>query len=275
MADSSKEHFSIGEFAKLFGISKQTLFYYERNDIFLPSVIKTNGYRYYSLEQYFVFEIIISLRKLGVSLKEIRVYVKNRSIEALQRLFSDKVLEYDLQIELLQRNKHNLLVNIDRLRQAKEIKNNRITLEHCDAEYFVADKFSDLQSSMKDRIKLIAEHNLPFAKNELFNEYFMGYLLKQEDLLKADFFSVKQIFTFVSYPDEYTNHFVKPQGLYAKIVTPDGYHANYKGALQKLLAFIERNDLQISGDAYISQLSNYWTAAEHDEYVTQISIQVE
>ena len=51
----SETYFTIGEFASLFKLSKQTLFYYERNNILRPAYIDENGYRYYSLEQYFIF----------------------------------------------------------------------------------------------------------------------------------------------------------------------------------------------------------------------------
>ena len=275
MSDKSKSYFTIGEFAHLFGISKQTLFYYEKNKIFSPNFIEDNGYRYYSLDQYFIFEIIITLRKLGVSLKEISNYVNNRNIDSLQRLFSDKILEYELQIEFLQRNKHNLFVNMERLKQAKEIRSDRITLEDCEEEYFVADNFSASKGSMKDQIKLIAQHNLPFAKNEIFNEYFMGYILTQEDLLSENYLSITQIFTQVSHPDEYSKALIKPKGLYAKIATPDGYHVNYTSTLKKVLDFIRLNDLEIIGNAYIIPLRNYWSTANPKEYVTQIAIQVD
>ena len=65
----SETYFTIGEFASLFKLSKQTLFYYERNNILRPAYIDENGYRYYSLEQYFIFDIIINMRKLGIPLK--------------------------------------------------------------------------------------------------------------------------------------------------------------------------------------------------------------
>lgn len=275
MSDKSKSYFTIGEFAQLFGISKQTLFYYEKNKIFSPSFVEDNGYRYYSLDQYFVFEIIITLRKLGVSLKEISTYVTNRNIDSLQQLFADKLLEYDVQLELLQRNRNNLRVHLERLQQAKEIRSNRITLENCEEEYYVTNDFSALQGSIKEQIKLIAQHNLPFAKNEIFNEYPMGYILAQQDLLAENYLAITQIFTRISYPDEYTQAQIKPQGLYAKIATPDGYHVNYKSAIKKLLDFIKLNELAIIGDAYIYQLRNYWSTANPDEYVTQIAIQVD
>ena len=41
----AEKYFSIGEFASLFKLSKQTLFYYERNNILKPSYIDENGYR--------------------------------------------------------------------------------------------------------------------------------------------------------------------------------------------------------------------------------------
>lgn len=275
MPDKAKSHFTIGEFAQLFGISKQTLFYYERNKIFVPRFIEDNGYRYYSLDQYFVFEIIITLRKLGVSLKDISNYVNNRNTDTLQRLLAGKVLEYELQIDLLQRNKHNLHVTMERLKQAKAIKSNRITLENCAEEYYVANDFSSAPGSMKEQIKLVAEHNLPFAKSEILNEYHMGYILAQKDLLAENPLAVTQIFTQVSHPDEHTKVLIRPGGLYAKITTPDGYHANYKIAIKKLLDFIKLNNLEIIGDAYIIQLRNYWSTANPKEYVKQIAIQVD
>ena len=275
MIDKMEAYFTIGEFAHLFGISKQTLFYYEKNKIFSPALIKDNGYRYYALDQYFVFEIIISLRKLGVSLKEISQYVHQRHIDSLQSLFLNKVLEFELQIELLERNKRNLLMNVERLEQAKGTRNNRITLEECAEEYYVADTFSPLNGSMKDQIKRIAQHSLPFAKSEIFNEYFMGYILTPETLLSEDDLTITQIFTQVSYPDEYAKAVIKPKGLYAKITTTDGYHVKYKKIIRKMMDFIHLNHLEIVGNAYIHPLKNYWSAANPEEYVTQIAIQVE
>lgn len=90
----SETYFTIGEFASLFKLSKQTLFYYERNNILRPAYIDENGYRYYSLEQYFIFDIIINMRKLGIPLKEIADYIQNRDVNALQLFYKRKQTEY-------------------------------------------------------------------------------------------------------------------------------------------------------------------------------------
>lgn len=271
----SNSYFTIGEFASLFGISKQTLFYYERSGIFAPALIEDNGYRYYSFEQYFIFEIIITLRKLGIPLKEISNYVKNRDIESLQKLFENKVLEYDIEISLLERNRETLIRRIKRIEKTKTIKKSSITLENVDEEYLVIDDFPVLDIPRKEQINLIAEHNLPFAMNEVFNEYVMGFMLTRENLFSGKYLLVDKIFTQVTYKEEYPGALVKPAGLYATITTPGGYHAHYKTIIDELLDFISLNNLEIIGDVYINQLRNYWSTDDHDKYITKIAIQVD
>ena len=271
----SNSYFTIGEFADLFGISKQTLFYYEKNDIFVPALTEDNGYRYYSFEQYFVFEIIITLRKLGIPLKEIRNYVQNRDIERLQKLFENKVLEYDVAIALLDRNRDTLYRRIKRLEKTRSIKKSFITLENLEEEYLIVDNFTVLGNPSKEQIRQIAKHNLPFAMNEIFNEYVMGYVLSKEMLLSGNYLSISKIYTQVTYRDEYPDAFVKSAGLYAAITTAGGYHTQYNLIINKLLDFIKLNGLNVLGDVYISQLRNYWSTSNHDEYITKISVQVE
>ena len=74
----NKTYFTTGEFAKLFGIKKQTLFHYDQCGIFKPDVIGENGYRYYSYSQPETFAIIAMLRELGVSIHEIKEHMDHR-----------------------------------------------------------------------------------------------------------------------------------------------------------------------------------------------------
>lgn len=241
----------------------------------MPALIEENGYRYYALEQYFIFDIIINLRKLGVPLKKITSYIQNRNIDDLQNIFSGKQNEYKLQIDIMSRNILNLQTKINRLEKVKKIKTDRITLEEHEKEYIVVSKFTDLNSSMKEKIKLVAKHNYPFAVSEILNEYLMGYILPYEKLKAGLLSDITSIFTKVSYPDEYNNVKIKPEGLYASIFTPNGYHVNYKNTIKKLFAFIDLNSLEIVGDLYIEQLRNYWSTESSQQYVTKIMIPVD
>lgn len=57
-----KEYYTAGELAKLFGIPKQTMFYYDKMGLLTPEFVAENGYRYYAMPQYLTLEIILFLR---------------------------------------------------------------------------------------------------------------------------------------------------------------------------------------------------------------------
>ena len=276
----AEKYFSIGEFASLFKLSKQTLFYYERNNILKPSYIDENGYRYYSLEQYFIFDIIINMRKLGIPLKEIADYIQNRDVNALQIFYKRKQTEYQVQIDIMQRNIANLQTKINHLEKIKNVTTDKITfdkitLEEQAEEYYIATPFSVPESSLKEKIKLVAKHNYPFASSELLNEYLMGYILPKDALQQGNFLAMSHLYTRISHPDEYTDVQIKKAGLYASIYTPNGFHTQYEYSFKKLLAFIERNALTIIDDVYIEQLRNYWSTADYTKYIVKIMIPVD
>ena len=117
----TNDFFTAGELARLTGISKQLLIYYDKNSIFSPPFIAENGYRYYSLYQYYVLEILITLRKMGLSLQEIRDYINNRGVENLTNLYANKIQEYSETIANLQRKSLSLQNRIDQLHSLKEL----------------------------------------------------------------------------------------------------------------------------------------------------------
>ena len=78
MGINKTELFTPGELAALFNISKQALLFYNRHNLLVPEYIAENGYRYYSLKQYFQLEIIVNLRKLDFSINDIKNTWKKR-----------------------------------------------------------------------------------------------------------------------------------------------------------------------------------------------------
>ena len=74
-----KMGFTTGEFARLCGVKKHTLFHYDAIGIFSPALRGENGYRYYAPAQMETFNVIAALKELGVPLAEIRAYLDRRS----------------------------------------------------------------------------------------------------------------------------------------------------------------------------------------------------
>ncbi|WP_154698271.1 MerR family transcriptional regulator, partial [Clostridium botulinum] len=67
------KYFTIGEISKLFNLPIKTLRYYDQRGLIKPAYInKENNYRYYSVEQFIVFDVIKYSKMMGMSLDEIK-----------------------------------------------------------------------------------------------------------------------------------------------------------------------------------------------------------
>ena len=81
-----RQYYTIGELAALYGLPKQTLMYYANVGLLVPTFVHENGYRYYDVRQYLELEIILNLRKLDVSVKDIKAFLGRRSPASLTHL---------------------------------------------------------------------------------------------------------------------------------------------------------------------------------------------
>jgi MerR family transcriptional regulator, copper efflux regulator len=91
--------FKIGEIAKQAGVTTRTLRYYEQLGLFVPSSVRTNGYRYYNDDTLIVINRIRDLQRVGLSLEEIKEVIglyfhQKKKVEA-----KEKTLNY-LQVHL-------------------------------------------------------------------------------------------------------------------------------------------------------------------------------
>lgn len=110
-------YLTTGDFAKLAGVHKKTLFYYDEIGLFKPAYIGDNGYRFYSIFQMERLALIITLKDLGVSLKDIQIYLNDGDVHKLNLLLMEKESEIDTMIELLKKQKQHLK-NTTRLNEA-------------------------------------------------------------------------------------------------------------------------------------------------------------
>ena len=79
-----KEYYTIGETAKLLGVSAQTLRYYDRENILKPVLTNDQtGYRYYSYTQFHTIDRIKYMQALGLSLEEIAPIIREGTVEHL------------------------------------------------------------------------------------------------------------------------------------------------------------------------------------------------
>ena len=80
---------TVSKMAEIHKISRQTLIFYDKINLFRPALVEENGYRYYSYTQIPYLREICFLKSVGVKLEDIKDHIENRStdsaIELLQR----------------------------------------------------------------------------------------------------------------------------------------------------------------------------------------------
>ena len=88
--EQKKFLYSTGAFAKMNGINKRTLHYYDDIGLFSPEYKADNGYRYYTCFQTAQLEMILILRSVGLSIDEIRQYTQNPSGESFENMVRER-----------------------------------------------------------------------------------------------------------------------------------------------------------------------------------------
>ena len=100
----NREIYTISEFAKMTGVSTDTLRYYDKINLFKPtSTDPQTGYRYYTLKEFEEIGVIQTLQTLGVSLKDIKHHLENKTFFSSYMLLSKQYADIDRKIaELIQ-----------------------------------------------------------------------------------------------------------------------------------------------------------------------------
>lgn len=270
----NKEYFSTGEFAKLVNVSKQTLIYYDKYGIFSPMYKDENNFRYYSLSQFEALDTLISLKEMGVPLKEIKEYLSDKDIEGLVELLKNKNEAIKNQINKL-RHISNKIENKS-LKLEKAIKQQLIKepyFKRCDPTYILT---SSVESKDYKEImaKIIVFINRCREKEVFDNGNSIGGIIKKEDILNEKFNNINAIYIVIDNKTITDDVNVKPKGIYACINHRGSYdttHISYK----KLIDFIEQSGYEIIGDGYENELIGYLSTQSQEKYLIELSIQVQ
>ena len=112
---------SPNEFANISGISRQTLLFYERKNVFKPILRNEKGFRFYSLEQLDVIVTIQGLQTIGLSLREIQDYIENRNAELIYELYSSRLIPLKQTVQKYNRMIEMMNVKLELIKKAKSV----------------------------------------------------------------------------------------------------------------------------------------------------------
>jgi len=97
--------YRIGEVAKIFGVSAETLRHYDRIGLLVPKKNTINRYRYYTEVQFELLYTIMQLSNLGIHLERIKDIVYQEDLSKLQSILIEEQKKVDQRIEELKRMK--------------------------------------------------------------------------------------------------------------------------------------------------------------------------
>ncbi len=100
---------TISELAKQAGISRSTLLYYEREGLLPPAHRAANGYRLYAERQAERLQQIVSYRRLGIPVAEIKVLLGHDAESSRQKILQQQFLRLEREISALQKQQRAIV----------------------------------------------------------------------------------------------------------------------------------------------------------------------
>lgn len=271
MNEYNTKYFSTGEFAKLCNVHKKTLFHYDDIDLFKPEKVMDNGYRYYSEFQLEAFNVIYTLKGLGMPLKEIKEFIDKRNPKSTIELFEHESNEIDKEIKKLQRMQEIISNKIKIIKEAENIKKD-IIIENQDEEYLILSNPIDNSKQPYD-LDTYMNHLDYCIKNNLSIGYPVGTLNTKENLESGNFFNYVYYYTKVNNISSTRDIIIKPKGTYL-VGYLKGYYDKAPLIYEKLMKYIKGNNLTIIGYSYEDVLVDEVSVKNTNEYVLKVSIQI-
>ncbi|HDR7337119.1 TPA: MerR family transcriptional regulator, partial [Bacillus anthracis] len=269
------KRFTIGEMAKMHNIAESTLRYYDEKGVFHPSTVdpQTN-YRYYTIDQFSLLDTIKFLRQLNIPLKEIKKYIDERNpayalnlLEKQQEMMLKKQREIEYALAKMEHRIHLIKeATKEKAEQMviKEIPQRKITA------IAVAPNTTD---DMFEYYIHSLQKNMRQMDDSLFSGD-IGVTVAKKGFMQNEFQAYSSVFILLDYmPFEVQSSDEIKEGLYACSY----HHGPYEetGATYKeLLAYIDQEGYEVSGDAIEIGLIDWSVTENPEEQVTEIQIPV-
>lgn len=277
--------FTTGQFAKLCGVKKDTLFHYDDIGLLKPHEVRENGYRCYSAMQLNRFRAISILRDSGFPLEQIKQLLEDYSPTEMLELFGQVQQQLKEQIRRTQHLVTQMQNTMSAMHFALASPMFEPRLDVLEGAKLAAVPTGEGRADHKTRIHMVSElyrfsmnSNSPadflrggiitrayleqgvFSTDDMYLDYLCSKLLREEDPALADL--------------DGKNILEQPAGLYAIINCPGGEENSIR-ALEVLTRFIRDSDCRIAGNGYEFELLGYFFSEDAENSVKQIEIHVE
>lgn len=262
---------SIGQVSKLFGISSDTLRYYDKIGILKPTINSENNYRYYNLHDLENLTIILDIKSLGVPLNKIKNSLKSESLNSYRELLKEQEILIDKKLEKLL----NLKTHISNSSKTLDLIANFKNEYNLDNLKSTLKSYTLLGLKTSDLLRLCNSTTLQNIANLDYNSYF--YLFKIDNntiiedeenifLEESDFFNI--------FKDEiFSLHKLINSKFYYQFISIDFYGNtseihNYIILLNKYFKFSLNNQAYLKFNFYLPKKN------DKSKYLVNINIKL-
>lgn len=271
----TKDYYTAGELAKLFGIPKQTMFYYDKMGLLTPEFVAKNGYRYYAMPQYLTLEIILFLRKLDISVPHIKEFLEHRSRDKILGILKERESLCKQTLSETQQLLTAISCYRKTLESSQHMELNRVLLQCYPDSRMYLTPIPEAHRGGFDAIAIRAQHVHEAFAHSFCKDHPTGWVIHAEDFFSKNF---KHSSAIVTQSGEEGSllacNYIRPSGLYLSILTKGAYFLHAEEAYEKLSAFMEINRLAPDGDVFLFPIISYWATKDPDEYINSLSVKV-
>jgi len=275
------DYLSIGEFAKISGISRKNLIYYDTIGVFSPEITLENGYRFYYYRQLYTINMICTLKDIGVSLKEIKDYTENRSPIKLIELFENQLKGVDAEISRLIQTKDMMIMHLEALRIATNVETDVIEVKYFDAEPLFVSKNIPLLTEQKDTFSKMLTRFYQYANSQ-------GYYVSFPWGVKLDLRNYDKNINLNGYQENYdienalsfyyrvpTANTYKEAGKYLVLYTYAYSFSQKNTTYQQLINYAKEHNYKIKMELYEDYLINEISANKPEDYLIRLTVPIE
>lgn len=268
--------FSTGEFAKLCGVKKDTVLYYDKIGLLKPEQVNEKGYRYYSMKDMYFMCWVMMMRSCGISLEMIMAYRENAEADNLLAMINANneklIAERD---ELDFRIKCNRLV-LDTAEYLQDMEQGVCKILTVPEEYYIAGLpyYSDakvFEDTIDFELQYLDELMEYMEAQNIYISHLEGSVVNYAayQLEEPCFRFIETIFEKA----DCDRFWVKAAGKYLCVINQENYDANMD-TIEMMHDYAEQHGLKLSDDTYIYPMVEYHLICDVEDDLFCYMIQI-
>lgn len=267
--------YRISEFAKLCGVKKGTLLYYDEIGILKPAVVKENGYRYYSVEQHQRYTLIATFIEAGASLKEIKEIIDTKNLDQTVKILHEKIEILNDRLKQIYRMKYALINTIKNIEINKCAKKALpiVSFQECEEEYLIACAINTDDIPTENETLICIRTLLDYCYTKRIpTSLHVGEIVLKENIINGTF---KESYYFSKTPKKIDDEhlIIKPAGTYATTFHHGDYE-NVRDTYLYLTNYLKMQGYEICGSIFEEDIVDFILENDPNNYASKIMVPV-